>query len=273
MAGGRGEHPARRWCWALGGLRDVDVDGGAEGIVGLRRRHFNYLDELRIFANSRDVVDSVRLSLLGGGGGEPHYIDMVGGILEQGCPYPPCPGLLDRPNRLHMRNERKRAFLTALEGVGLPMRGEAYKAMEAHFLDDAVVRRNFEEGLLTSSSSNSTSSSEEDGSITMRPSYRYRIEDFMEGLRKMSDVGYQDDDDVDTYHQFYIGQRQRRRREGVRVVEEADGGVGDIVSDGVESGPDATGLLNVALFLTYAIEMSILEDACDEHNTQRINGR
>ena len=33
------------------------------------------------------------------------------------------------------------------------------------------------------------------------------------------------------------------------------------------------GLLNIALFLTYAIEMSILDDACDEHNTQLINGR
>ena len=96
----------------------------------------------------------------------------------------------------------------------------------------------------------------------------------MEGLRKMSDFGYQDDDDdVDTRHRFYIGQQQRRRWEGGRGIEEADGGVGDIVAGGAASGPDATGLLNVALFLAYAIEMSILEDACDEHNTQRINGR
>ncbi len=97
----------------------------------------------------------------------------------------------------------------------------------------------------------------------------------MEGLRKMSDVGYQDDDDdSDTRHRFYIGQLQRRRRrEGGRGVEEADDGADDVVAGGAASEPDAAGLLNIALFLAYAIEMSILEDACDEHNTQRINGR
>ena len=39
------------------------------------------------------------------------------------------------------------------------------------------------------------------------------------------------------------------------------------------SGVPFAGMLNIALFLSFAIEMAILDDACDEHNTQLINGR
>ena len=277
---------------------DYDDGGDGDGVV-LGRRRWNYIDRLHSFAHTNDVIESVRSSFLVGT--PPHFIDMVGGILEQGCPYPPCVEDDDdgsRPNRLRFRSERKRAFVDALGGVGLPIRGEAYRAMEAHFKggEDGAIRRNFEEVLLRSSSSSMSSSSSSSSataanSSSTRPSMRYSFEDFMEGLRKMSDVGYVDDEDdgddvtPERRQYFYIGRQRRRRRGGGRdgghrgAEEEAGGaGGGDgtsdrVVAGGDEGGPDESGLLNVAIFLSYAIEMSIHDDACDEHNTQRINGR
>ena len=112
---------------------DYDDGGDGDGVV-LGRRRWNYIDRLHSFAHTNDVIKSVQSSFLVGT--PPHFIDMVGGILEQGCPYPPCVEDDDdgsRPNRLRFRSERKRAFVDALGGVGLPIRGEAYRAMEAHF--------------------------------------------------------------------------------------------------------------------------------------------
>ena len=195
---------------------------------------WNYIQELTKFTFSRegDMLSSVQFSLLQG---EPsHFIDEVGGILEQGCPYPPCD--LNRPNRLRAKSQRKQNFLTSLEGVGLPVKSELFRATEYHFSD--LIKDNFEEFLLLSKSPKDNGK--------MYQSYRYHFHDFMESLRKMSDVGFDG-------NYFYIGQED----------EDLEGG----------AGPSNSGLLNIALFLSYSIEMSILDDACDEHNTQLVNGR
>lgn len=194
---------------------------------------WNYLRELTEFAaGGRDVVESVQFSLLPGE--PPHFIDRVGGVLEQGCPDPPCD--LDNPNYLMWKGRRKRNFVTTLQGVGLPVKSEAFRVVEAHFTE--LVKEDFESVLLQSRSP-------VDG--TTYQSYRYRYVDWMESLRIMSDIGFDG-------KLFYIGQ-----------------GGGD--SAGTSGSPSSPGLLNIALFLSYAIEMSILDDACDEHNTQLINGR
>jgi len=151
------------WIDRVQSYDDVDDGGGDGDGVVLGRRRWNYIDRLHSFAHTNDVIKSVQSSFLVGT--PPHFIDMVGGILEQGCPYPPCVEQDDddgsRPNRLRFRSERKRAFVDALGGVGLPIRGEAYRAMEAHFAggEDGAIRRNFEEVLLRSSSSSMSSSS------------------------------------------------------------------------------------------------------------------
>lgn len=197
-------------------------------------RGWNYIDEVTKFTADKEMISSVEFSLMQG---EPsHFVDEVGGVLEQGCPYPPC----DRrnPKRLRWRHRRKRNFVTALEGVGLPVKSDMYRRLEDHLLSP-TLRANFENVLLQSKSPM-------DGK--MYQSYRYHFEDFIESLRKMADVGFLGDDGATKY--FYIGQ-----------------GVDD------PAWGRTTGLMNLALFLAYAIDMSILDDACDEHNTQLVNGR
>ena len=73
---------------------------------------------------------------------------------------------------------------------------------------------------------------------------------FMESLRKMSDIGFGINSEAESNYttHFYIGQ-------GVN---------GWLRSN--------SGKLNIALFMTYAIKMAILDDVFDNHNTQKING-
>lgn len=197
---------------------------------------WNYVEELTKFATGEgDLVGGIRFSQ---GRGEPsHFVDQVGGVLEQGCPFPPCNA--DKPQRLLWRKQRKENFITAVEAVGLPVKSELYRATEEHFLDPSI-KEPFENSLLLSRSPL-------DGK--MYQSYRYEFADFMDSLRKMSDIGFGKAEE-DHLNSFYIGQGM----------------------DGPWMGP-SSGKLNIALFLTFAIEMSILDDACDEHNTQKINGR
>mmetsp|Transcript_26203 Transcript_26203/g.56491 ORF Transcript_26203/g.56491 Transcript_26203/m.56491 type:complete len:1199 (+) Transcript_26203:258-3854(+) len=199
---------------------------------------WNYIEELTKFTmDEGDLIGSIKFSF---GKGEPtHFVDEVGGVLDQGCPFPPCNR--ERPQRLRWRTSRKQNFITAVEGVGLPVKSESYRATEDHFLDP-IIKGDLENKMLQSKSPL-------DG--TMYQSYRYHFDDFMESLRKMSDIGFgiNSEDITDYTSHFYIGQ-------GV------DGWLGS-----------NSGKLNIALFMTYAIEMSILDDACDEHNTQKVNGR
>lgn len=189
---------------------------------------WNYMKKLTKFM-SGDIISSVQFSMQQGE--PPHFIDEVGGILEQGCPFPPCD--ITTPNRLRWKTQRKNNFLTAVKGVGLPVKSELFREMEDHFTDQ--VKDEFEDFMLLSKSP-------VDGK--MYQSYRYHFTDFIEGLRKMSDIGF-------AGNYFYIGQG-----EGSSALTDSN-----------------AGLLNIAMFLSYAIEMSILDDACDEHNTQLINGR
>ena len=77
----------------------------------------------------------------------------------------------------------------------------------------------------------------------------YRYFDFIKALGQMVDVGVEK-----SY--FYIGQDYQPSRTEVAIMTDLKSGV-----------------FNVALFLTQAIVNSIREDACDEHNTQIVNGR
>mmetsp|Transcript_32531 Transcript_32531/g.56670 ORF Transcript_32531/g.56670 Transcript_32531/m.56670 type:complete len:1231 (+) Transcript_32531:177-3869(+) len=211
-----------RWTVALFEWTER-IQSHDDGIMG-----WNYIEEVTKFAMEGDLISSVQFSLLQG---EPsHFIDEVGGVLEQGCPFPPCD--TERPQRLRWKSRRKRNFITAVEGVGLPVKSELFRETEEHF-NDPLIRANFEDVLLLSKSP-------VDGKVYQ--SYRYHFTDFMESLRKMADVGFGD-------NFFYIGQGM-------------EGTLGE-----------NSGLLNIAMFLSYAIEMSILDDACDEHNTQLVNGR
>lgn len=206
----------------------------SERIQSYDNGEWNYVDELMKFSKKGDLIGSIQFSLLQG---EPsHFIDEVGGVLEQGCPFPPC--MKDTPLRLRWRTHRKKNFITAVEGVGLPIKSQLFRATEDHFTD--LVKDNFEDMLLLSKSP-------VDGQ--MYQSYRYHFTDFMESLRIMSDIGFDD-------NYFYLGQGQENDE-----------------NDGAAERPRNSGVLNIALFLTYAIEMSILDDACDEHNVQLINGR
>jgi len=190
---------------------------------------WNYIQELTNFNWEGDLIGKLQFSLLQN---EPsHFIDGVGGVLEQGCPYPPCDST--NPKRLRWKSRRKKNFITAVEGVGLPVKSDLFRETEKQF----TKVENFEDVLLVSKSP-------VDGKVYQ--SYRYHFTDFMESLRKMTDIGFDDDF-------FFIGQGQ----------EYGGGGLS----------PSNSGLVNIALFLSYAIEMSILDDACDEHNTQLINGR
>jgi len=192
---------------------------------------WSYIEELTKFTTEEgDFLGSVQFSLQQNE--PPHFLDEVGGILEQGCPFPPC--IPEKPQRLRWRHFRKRNFITAAQGVGLPVKSKLFRETEEHFMDPSI-RAIFEDSLLQSKSPI-------DGK--MYQSYRYHFTDFMESLRKMADIGFGED------NFFYIGQGER------------DANLAEI-----------SGMLNIAIFLSYAIEMSILDDACDEHNTQLVNGR
>ena len=208
-------------------VQSYDSQGG-EDAAAIR---WNYMDEMTKFVNfGGDIIDSTPFN---------HFIDEVGGILDQGCPYPPCINGNDPPNRLYMQSERKQNFITSMTSIGLPVKSDLYRVTENH-LTSPTIKKGFEETILMSQSP-------VDGKTYTSSRYRH-FNDFIESLRKMADVGF----DNDKY--FYIGQ-------------------GDSPNGDGEARLSNPGLLNIALFLTYAIEMSILDDACDEHNTQLINGR
>ena len=210
--------------------------GGANDLVGSDSKRWNYMEEITKFTTSGDLIDSIEFS---GGQQSSHFIDEVGGILEQGCPYPPCKNGDDPLNRLHMRSQRKKNFLTSLNAIGLPVKSDLYRTTEEHFTTDSIMQSIVDTLLV--------SKSPVDGKMYQSSRYRH-FNDFMESLRKMSDIGFDD-----TY--FYIGQGEQSTN-----------------GDGITRLSNS-GLLNIALFLTYAVDMSILDDACDEHNTQLINGR
>jgi len=196
---------------------------------------WNFMDEISNFVLSGDLIDSVKFSVVQGEAS--HFVDAVGGILEQGCPNPPCENGDDPANQLHMKAERKSNFIKASNGIGLPVMSDLFRVTEDHFTTDTIMQGFMDNILL--------SKSPVDGKMYTSSQYRH-FNDFIKALRKMADRGFEDEF-------FYIGQGAQPDDETARL--------------------DNGGLLNIALFLTYAIEMSILDDACDEHNTQLINGR
>lgn len=207
-----------RWVVALFEWVDrVQSYDGGEGGDG-----WNYAAEVTKFATEADLLAGVEFET------PSHFIDEVGGILEQGCPFPPCDRV--RPQRLRLHKERKKQFVKALEGIGLPVKSDAFRETEAHLVK---WKQEIEDDILRSRSP-------VDGK--MYQSYRYHFPDFLVALRKMSEVGHGSS-------RFYIGQK----------------------ADGTRN--ENSGMFNIALFLTYAVEMSVLDDACDEHNTQVVNGR
>ena len=218
------------WVMRVQSYNNDNVDGGGGSV-----KRWNYIDEITKFTTSGDLVDSVEFS----GQQSSHFIDEVGGILEQGCPYPPCTNGDDPLNRLYMRSQRKRNFVTSINAIGLPVKSDLYRTTEEHFTTDKIMQSIVDTLLV--------SKSPVDGKMYQSSRYRH-FNDFMESLRKMSDIGFDD-------NYFYIGQGQSTT-----------------AGDGVTRLSNS-GLLNIALFLTYAVDMSILDDACDEHNTQLINGR
>lgn len=114
-----------------------------------------------------------------------HFIDSVGSLLTQGCPFPPC----DKNNqqRLHMSQERKSNFRLTLEALGLPIKSTAFREMESYLTS---VKQIFEDVVLRSKHPKHKQTYQ---------SYRYHFTDFMESLRLMSDVGFDG-------KQFFIGQ-------------------------------------------------------------------
>lgn len=101
------------------------------------------------------------------------FIDEVGGILEQGCPNPPC-DTVERMHRLNWANERKLNFRVALESFGLPMKSEAFREIETLLLKGKAA---FEEVVLRSVNPIDK---------TTYQSYRYQFSDFLEALRLVS---------------------------------------------------------------------------------------
>eukprot|EP00986_Skeletonema_menzelii_P002248 scaffold616_cov146-Skeletonema_menzelii.AAC.31 len=164
-----------------------------------------------------------------------HFIDEVGSVLDQGCPSAPCD--LSNPSRVHKAQTRKGNYVSAAKAIGLPVKSPALRAMETQ-LD--AYKKGIDDVLMQSTSP-------VDGSS--RNSYRYRYFDFIQALGLMVDVGVEK-----SY--FYIGQDYQPTRTEVATMTDLK-----------------SGIFNVALFLTQAIVNSIREDACDEHNTQIVNGR
>ena len=164
-----------------------------------------------------------------------HFIDEIGSVLDQGCPNAPCD--LSNPSFVYKAQTRKGNYVSAAKAVGLPVKSPALRAMEAR-LD--AYKTGIDNVLMQSTSP-------VDG--TSGNSYRYRYFDFRKALGLMVDVGVEN-----TY--FYIGQDYQST-----IIEEA------IMTN------MKVGVFNVAIFLTQAIVNSIRDDACDEHNTQIVNGR
>jgi hypothetical protein len=207
---------------------------------------WNYIDELHKVVEG-DLLNDLKFQ-------RNNFIDEVGGILEQGCPYPPC-DTVERIQRLNWANDRKSNFRVALESFGLPIKSAVFREIESILMNGKDA---FNEVVLRSINPIDE---------TTYQSYRYQFADFVEALRlvscsvlpsmifasfvenepltcaflQMSDIGY------DNKH-FYIGQQPN--------------GDYDIVS----------GLTNIAMFLSQAVVQSIQDDACDEHNIQKVNG-
>lgn len=164
-----------------------------------------------------------------------HFIDEIGSVLDQGCPNAPCD--MDNPSFVYKAQTRKGNYVSAAKAVGLPVKSPALRTMEAR-LD--AYKTGIDNVLMQSTSP-------VDG--TSGNSYRYRYFDFRKAMGLMVDVGVEN-------NYFYIGQDYQST-----IIEEA------VMTD------MKVGAFNVAIFLTQAIVNSIRDDACDEHNTQIVNGR
>jgi hypothetical protein len=102
-----------------------------------------------------------------------NFIDEVGGILEQGCPTPPC-DTVQQIQRLNWANQRKSNFRVVLEALSLPIKSSAFTDIESVLMEG---KEKFEEIVLRSINPNDKQPYQ---------SYRYQFADFMEALRLVS---------------------------------------------------------------------------------------
>ena len=129
---------------------------------------WNYIEQLNR-ATQGDLLNDLRFE-------KSSFIDEVGGILEQGCPYPPC-DTVERIQRLNWANARKSSFRVALESLGLPMKSKAFREIESILWRS---KDNFEEVVLRSINPTDKKTYQ---------SYRYQFSDFMDALRLVSIYG------------------------------------------------------------------------------------
>eukprot|EP00804_Cyclotella_cryptica_P010088 CCRYP_018038-RD/>CCRYP_018038-RD protein AED:0.19 eAED:0.19 QI:308/1/1/1/0.81/0.70/17/2275/1193 len=193
---------------------------------------WNYMEQLQKVVDG-DLLNDLKFE-------KSNFIDEVGAVLEQGCPTPPCDAV-EKRQRLNWANKRKANFRSAVEALGLPIKSSAFREIESMLMKGKEV---FEEIVLSSVNPDDKQPYQ---------SYRYQFADFIEALRLMSDIGYDD-------KFFYIGQPLN-----VKTHE-----------DGAEPNGDfdvVSGIINICLFLSQAVAQSIREDACDEHNIQLVNGK
>lgn len=102
-----------------------------------------------------------------------NFIDEVGGILEQGCPSPPC-RTVEKIQRLNWANKRKSNFRSAVEALDLPIKSSAFREIESLLMKGKEA---FEEIVLSSVNPDDKQPYQ---------SYRYQYADFMEALRLAS---------------------------------------------------------------------------------------
>jgi hypothetical protein len=179
---------------------------------------WNYIEQLHAVMEG-DLLNDLKFE-------QTHFVDEVSGIFDQGCPNPPC-DTIDVMQRVYWSRERKSNFRVALEALELPLKSSYFRQIEEFLMKG---KDTFEEVILRSINPTDQKTYQ---------SYRYQFSDFMESLRIMADIGF--DDTL-----FYVGQSENVE-EDLHVY---------------------SGMLNVGLFLSHAVLMSIRDDACDEHNTQ-----
>lgn len=136
-----------------------------ERVQSYDAKGWNYIYQLSKAAEG-DLLNDLKFE-------KSSFIDEVGGILEQGCPYPPC-DTVERIRRLNWANERKSSFRVALESLGLPMKSAVFREIESILRSS---KDNFEEVVLRSINPKDKKTYQ---------SYRYQFEDFVEALRLVS---------------------------------------------------------------------------------------
>ncbi|KAL7522748.1 hypothetical protein ACHAWX_007432 [Stephanocyclus meneghinianus] len=136
-----------------------------ERIQSFDSNEWNYIEQLHKVVEG-DLLNDLKFD-------KRNFIDEVGGILEQGCPSPPC-RTVEKIQRLNWANKRKSNFRSAVEALDLPIKSSAFREIESILMKGKEA---FEEIVLSSVNPDDKQPYQ---------SYRYQYADFMEALRLAS---------------------------------------------------------------------------------------